>query len=63
MTKVDYEKKYKKLEKAVKKFLGGYVWANCDMAEDRGIGVGYMDDDDKPEHVKQVDKIYEIMMD
>ena len=46
MTKIDYEKKYKKLEKAVKKFLGGYIWANCDMAEDQGYGVGFMDDDD-----------------
>ena len=59
--KIDYEKKYKKLEKAVEKFLGGYIWPNCEMAEDQGIGVGYMDDEDKPEHVRQVDKIYEIM--
>ena len=63
MTKIDYEKKYKKLEKAVKKFLGGYIWPNCEMAEDQGYGIGYMDDDDKPEHVRQVDKIYKIMMD
>ena len=63
MTKIDYEKKYKKLEKAVEKFLGGYVWANCEMAEDQGIGVGHMDDADRPEHVKQVDKIYEILGD
>ena len=61
MTKIDYEKKYKKLEKAVKKFLGGYVWANCEMAEDNGIGVGYFNDEDRPEHVVQVDNIYEIM--
>ena len=53
MTEINYEKKYKKLEKAVKKFLGGYIWANCDMAEDQGYGIGYMDDDDKPEHVRQ----------
>ena len=58
--KIDYEKKYKKLKRAVKKFLGGYIWANCDMAEDQGYGIGFMDAD-KPEHVKQVDKIYEIM--
>ena len=61
MTKINYEKKYKKLEKAVKKFLGGYVWANCDMVEDRGIGVGYFNDEDRPEHVVQVDNIYKIM--
>ena len=39
MTEINYEKKYKKLEKAVKKFLGGYIWANCDMAEDQGYGI------------------------
>jgi len=58
---IDYEKKYKKLEKAVKGFLGGYVWANCEMAEDMGIGVGYFDDEDAPEHVKEVNNLYEIM--
>ena len=63
MTKINYEKKYKKLEKETKKFLSKYVWANCDMVKDQGIGVGYMDNADKPEHVKQVDKIYKIMMD
>jgi len=31
----EYKIKYKKLERAVKKFLGNYVWANCEMAEDR----------------------------
>ena len=36
MTEINYEKKYKKLEKAVKKFLGGYIWPNCEMAEDQG---------------------------
>ena len=63
MTKIDYEKKYKKLEKAVKKFLGGYIWPNCEMAEDQGYGIGYMDDNDNPEHVRLVAKIYKIMMD
>ena len=60
---INYEKKYKKLQKEIKKFLGNYVWANCDMSEDNGIGVGYFDDEDAPEHVKHVNKLYEIMED
>ena len=58
---INYEKKYKKLEKSVKGFLDGYVWDNCEMAEDMGIGVGYFNDEDAPKHVKEVNNLYEIM--
>ncbi len=60
---INYEKQSKKLQKQIKKFLGNYLWANCDMARDNGICVGYFDDADSPEHVKQVNKLYEIMED
>ncbi len=58
---INYEKKYKKLSKEVEKFLDSYVWANCEMAENNGIGVGYFNEEDKPCHVKQVDKLYNLV--
>jgi hypothetical protein len=58
---INYKKKYEKLSKEVEKFLGSYVWSDCEMVEDNGIGVGYFDEEDKPEHVKQVDKLYNLV--
>jgi hypothetical protein len=56
MTKED------KLKKALTKFLNKYSWGAMEHLEkDNGIGVGYFDEEDKPEHVKEVSKLYKLL--
>ena len=59
---IDYEKKYKKLSKELLKFLDKYSWGSMEyLEEDNGIGVGYFDEEDKPEHLKEVNKLYKLL--
>jgi hypothetical protein len=56
MTKED------KLKKALTKFLNKYSWGAMEHLEkDNGIGVGYFDEEDKPEHVKEVSELYKLL--
>ena len=51
MKKEDYEKKYKKLSKAVEKFLRKYNWGKMEyLEEDNGIGIGFFNEEDEPQH-------------
>ena len=31
------------------------------LEEDNGIGVGYFDEEDEPEHVKEVSELYKLL--
>ena len=56
MTKED------KLKKALRKFLDKYSWGAMEyLEEDNGIGVGYFDEEDEPEHVKEVSELYKLL--
>ena len=56
MTKED------KLKKALIKFLNKYNWGAMEyLEEDNGIGVGYFDEKDEPEHVKEVSELYKLL--
>ena len=55
-------KKEDKLKKALRKFLDKYSWGAMEyLEEDNGIGVGYFDEEDKPEHVKEVSELYKLL--
>jgi hypothetical protein len=59
---INYEKKYKKLSKELLKFLDKYSWGSMEyLEEDNGIGVGYFDEEDKPEHIKEISKLYKLL--
>ena len=65
---VDMEKTIRKYEnKALKtkleKFLRKYCWTNSDMVEENGIGIGYVNEEDKPKVVKEVDELFELLGD
>ena len=56
MTKED------KLKKALTKFLNKYSWGAMEHLEkDNGIGVGYFDEEDEPQHVREVNELYELL--
>tara|TARA_R100000781_G_scaffold35482_1_gene25295 strand:- start:322 stop:507 length:186 start_codon:yes stop_codon:yes gene_type:complete len=60
--KIDYEKKYKKLSKDLKKFLDKYNWGQIEcLKEDNGISSGYFNDEDEPDHFKEVTKLYKLL--
>ena len=62
MKKEDYEKKYKKLSKAVEKFLRKYNWGKMEyLEEDNGIGIGFFNEEDKPQHIKEISKLYKLL--
>ena len=62
MKKEDYEKKYKKLSKAVEKFLRKYNWGKMEyLEEDNGIGIGFFNKEDEPEHIKEISKLYKLL--
>ena len=51
-----------KLKKALRKFLDRYSWGAMEyLEEDNGIGVGYFDEEDEPEHVKEVSELYKLL--
>jgi hypothetical protein len=59
---INYEKKYKKLSKELLKFLDKYSWGSMEyLEEDNGIGVGYFYEEDKPEHIKEISKLYKLL--
>lgn len=59
---INYEKKYKKLSKELLKFLDKYSWGSMEyLEEDNGIGVGYFNEEDKPEHIKEISKLYKLL--
>lgn len=61
--KINYEKKYKKLSKELLKFLDKYSWGSMEyLNENTGIGVGYLDDEDAPDHVTETNKLYKLLM-
>ena len=56
MTKED------KLKKALRIFLNKYSWGAMEhLEEDNGIGVGYFDEEDEPQHVREVNELYELL--
>ena len=51
-----------KLKKALIKFLNKYNWGAMEyLEEDNGIGVGYLNEEDEPEHVKEVNQLYKLL--
>jgi hypothetical protein len=59
---INYEKKYKKLSKELLKFLDKYNWGSMEyLEEDNGIGVGYLNEEDEPDHVKEISKLYKLL--
>ena len=55
-------KKEDKLKKALRIFLNKYSWgAMKHLEEDNGIGVGYFDEEDEPQHVREVNELYELL--
>ena len=51
-----------KLKKALIKFLNKYNWGAMKyLEEDNGIGVGYLNEKDEPEHVKEVNQLYKLL--
>ena len=55
-------KKYKKLSKAVEKFLRKYNWGKMEyLEEDNGIGIGFFNEEDKPQHIKEISKLYKLL--
>ena len=51
-----------KLKKALTKFLNKYSWGAMEhLEEDNGIGVGYFDEEDEPQHVREVNELYELL--
>jgi len=53
--------KDKALKTKLEKFLRKYCWTNSDMVEENGIGIGYVNEEDKPKVVKEVDVLFKLM--